>query len=129
MLKLMIGSGFLSPARAELPRSSNKVWSSVLSSTSNRLKSLARVSSVLCLGALAAACSSGSVPTTYDLSAPTSRIGGSAGVQISVNEPAALQSLSTQQILVKDQSGTISFLGAGQWADNLPRLIQTRLIN
>ena len=84
---------------------------------------------MLLLGALAAGCSSGSAPTTYDLSAPTSRIGGSAGVQISVNEPAALQSLSTQQILVKDQTGAISFLGAGQWADNLPRLIQTRLIN
>ena len=46
-----------------------------------------------------------------------------------VNEPAALQSLSSQQILVKDDSGAISFLGGGQWADNLPRLIQTRLIN
>ena len=67
---------------------------------------------MLLLGALAAGCSSGSAPTTYDLSAPTSRIGGSAGVQISVNEPAALQSLSTQQILVKDQTGAISFLGA-----------------
>ena len=101
----------------------------MLSSNSNRLKSLGRVTSVLLLGALAAGCSSGSAPTTYDLSAPTSRIGGSAGVQISVNEPAALQSLSTQQILVKDPTGAISFLGAGQWADNLPRLIQTRLIN
>jgi cholesterol transport system auxiliary component len=46
-----------------------------------------------------------------------------------VNEPAALQTLSTQQILVKDASGTVSFMGGAQWADNLPRLIQTRLIN
>ena len=46
-----------------------------------------------------------------------------------MNEPAALQTLSTQQILVKDASGSVSFLGGGQWADNLPRLIQTRLIN
>ncbi len=83
---------------------------------------------MLVLGALAAACSS-AAPTTYDLSAPTARIGGSAGLQISVNEPSALQSLSTQQILVKDATGAISFLGAGQWSDNLPRLIQTRLIN
>ena len=47
----------------------------------------------------------------------------------SSNEPAALQQLATQQILVKDASGSISFIGGGQWADNLPRLIQTRLIN
>jgi cholesterol transport system auxiliary component len=101
----------------------------VFFSKSNRLQSLGRASSVLLFGALAAGCSSGAAPTTYDLSAPTSRIGGSAGLQISVNEPAALQVLSTQQIIVKDATGAISFLGAGQWSDNLPRLIQTRLIN
>lgn len=78
---------------------------------------------------MAGACSSGPAPTTYDLSAPTSRISGSSGVQVLVAEPAALQSLSTQQIIVKDASGAISFLGGGQWSDNLPRLIQTRLIN
>jgi cholesterol transport system auxiliary component len=81
------------------------------------------------LAALAAACSSGPAPTTYDLSAPTSRIRGASGVQVLVNEPSAIQTLAAQQILVKDASGTISFLGEGQWADNLPRLIQTRLIN
>ena len=87
------------------------------------------MSSVLALAALVAACSSGPVPTTYDLSAPTSRIGGSSGLQISVNEPAALQVLSSQQLIVKDPTGAISFIGGGQWSDNLPRLIQTRLIN
>ena len=81
------------------------------------------------LAALAGACSSAPAPTTFDLSAPTARIRGAAGVQVLVAEPAALQSLSSQQILVKDTSGAISFLGGGQWADNLPRLIQTRLIN
>jgi cholesterol transport system auxiliary component len=84
---------------------------------------------VLVLAALTGACSSGSAPATFDLSAPSSRIRGASGVQVLVNEPAALQSLSTQQILVKDTSGSVSFIGGGQWADNLPRLIQTRLIN
>jgi cholesterol transport system auxiliary component len=81
------------------------------------------------LAVLAGACSSGPAPTTYDLSAPTARIRGAAGVQVLVNEPAALQMLSSQQILVKDASGAISFLGGGQWSDNLPNLIQARLIN
>lgn len=103
--------------------------SSVLSFNFNRVGSLGRVSCVLLLGVLSAGCSSGPAPTTYDLSAPTSRIGGSSGLQISVNEPSALQVLSTQQLIVKDQTGAISFLGGGQWSDNLPRLIQTRLIN
>lgn len=90
---------------------------------------LRRLMPVVLLAALAGACSSGPAPATYDLSAPTSRIRGAAGVQVLVNEPAALQTLSSQQILVKDASGSVSFIGGGQWADNLPRLIQTRLIN
>ncbi|WP_245439228.1 ABC-type transport auxiliary lipoprotein family protein [Microvirga aerophila] len=94
-----------------------------------QVRSLARLAPAMVLAALVCACSSGPAPTTFDLSAPTSRIGGTSGVQVLVAEPAALQTLSTQQILVKDASGTVSFLGGGQWSDNLPRLIQTRLIN
>ena len=103
--------------------------SSVSSPLIARACLLRRVAPVLVLAALTGACSSGPAPATYDLSAPTSRILGASGVQVLVNEPAALQQLSTQQILVKDASGSVSFIGGGQWADNLPRLIQTRLIN
>ena len=94
-----------------------------------RAWTLRRLAPALVLAALTGACSSAPTPATFDLSAPSSRIRGAAGVQVLVAEPAALQSLSTQQILVKDASGAISSLGGGQWADNLPRLIQTRLIN
>jgi cholesterol transport system auxiliary component len=81
------------------------------------------------LSCLAAACSSAPAPTTYDLSAPTSRIRGASGIQLLVAEPAAVQALAGQQIIVRDASGSITFLGGGQWADSLPRLVQTRLIN
>ncbi|MBM6594487.1 ABC-type transport auxiliary lipoprotein family protein [Microvirga pudoricolor] len=87
-----------------------------------------RLAPVLLLASLAGACSS-STPTTYDLSAPTAQIRGAAGRQILVATPAALQALSAQQIVVKDVSGTVTSLGDGQWADSLPSLIQTRLIN
>ena len=103
--------------------------SSVLLPQTERAFLLRRFAPVLVLAALTGACSSGPAPATYDLSAPSSRIRGAAGVQVLVNEPAALQQLATQQILVKDASGSVSFIGGGQWADNLPRLIQTRLIN
>jgi cholesterol transport system auxiliary component len=103
--------------------------SSVLSPLKDRACLFWSFAPVLVLAALTGACSSGPAPATYDLSAPTSRIRGASGVQVLVNEPAALQQLSTQQILVKDASGSVSFIGGGQWADNLPRLIQTRLIN
>jgi cholesterol transport system auxiliary component len=103
--------------------------SSVLTSLNDRACLLRHLAPVLVLAALTGACSSGPAPATFDLSAPTARIRGAAGVQVLVNEPAALQALSTQQILVKDASGSVSFIGEGQWADNLPRLVQTRLIN
>lgn len=88
-----------------------------------------RLAPALLLAFFTTACSSSPTPTTFDLSAPTARIGGGSGRQLLVNEPSALQSLATQQIIVKDVSGTITFLGDGQWSDTLPRLIQTRLIN
>jgi cholesterol transport system auxiliary component len=103
--------------------------SSVSNPPTDRAWLLRRFAPVLVLAALTGACSSGSAPATFDLSAPTARIRGAAGVQVLVAEPAALQTLSTQQILVKDASGSVSFIGGAQWADNLPRLIQTRLIN
>jgi cholesterol transport system auxiliary component len=89
---------------------------------------LRRAGPVALLTALSA-CSSGPAPITYDLSAPSGRVRGTVGAQFVVAEPAAVQVLASQQILVKDDAGTVSFLGAAQWADNLPRLIQARLIH
>ncbi|MGO4705765.1 ABC-type transport auxiliary lipoprotein family protein [Microvirga sp. 2MCAF38] len=105
-------------------------WSPVSLPTSKRTSRPTRsLASVLVLAALTGACSSGPAPTTFDLSAPTARIGGASDRQILINEPVAIEPLSGQQIIVKDVSGTITFLGGGQWSDNLPRLVQTRLIN
>jgi cholesterol transport system auxiliary component len=81
------------------------------------------------VGLLAGACSSGPAPTTYDLSAPSARVRGVVGVQVSVAPPAAVAALAGQQIIVKDAAGTITFLGNGQWADELPDLVQARLIH
>jgi len=80
------------------------------------------------LALLAAGCS-GPAPTTYDLSAATAHVRGSVAGQVVVAEPAAVQVLSNQQLIVKDATGTVSFLGSAQWADALPRLVQARLIH
>ena len=39
-----------------------------------------------------------------------------------------MQTLDSDRIIVKDSTGALSFLGGGQWADRVPRLVQTRLI-
>lgn len=106
----------------------------ILSALSHRLRCetapwLKVTGAAACLAMLVAGCSSGAAPTTYDLSAARARFGGSMPGQVLVTEPAAVQVLSTQQIIVKDAGGSISFLGSGQWADNLPRLVQARLIH
>ena len=78
---------------------------------------------------LLAGCGGGSAPTTYDLSAPRDfgRIGGGGGVLI-VAQPTAVQALDSDRLIVKDSSGALSFLGGAQWADRVPNLVQTRLI-
>ena len=90
-----------------------------------------RVWSLPCyaLAALVGACSSGPPPATFDLSAPAARVRSSLGLQVLVQEPAAVQALAGQQIIVRDASGAISFLGGAQWAASLPSLVQTRLVH
>ncbi len=78
---------------------------------------------------LLASCGGGAAPTTYDLSAPRDfgRIDGGGGVLI-VAQPTAVQALDSDRLIVKDSSGALSFLGGAQWADRVPNLVQTRLI-
>lgn len=78
---------------------------------------------------LLAGCGGGAAPTTYDLSAPRDfgRI-GSAGGALIVAQPSAVQALDSDRIIVKDSAGALSFLGGAQWADRVPSLVQTRLI-
>lgn len=73
-------------------------------------------------------CSSGSSPA-FDLTAPRgARSGGFVGGLLVVVEPTALEPLSNERIMARDAAGSISYIGGAQWADRLPRLFQTRLI-
>src|SRR3954453_9106908 len=88
-----------------------------------------RLLALAALAALASACSSGTPPTTFDLTAPRQKVrGGSVEGQVAVAEPVAIQVFEAERILVKDAANAVSFLGGGQWADRLPRLIQARIV-
>ena len=39
-----------------------------------------------------------------------------------------MQTLDSDRIIVRDSSGALSFLGGAQWADRVPKLVQTRLV-
>jgi cholesterol transport system auxiliary component len=92
-------------------------------------RAAARLALAAALAAAAPACSSGP-PTTFDLTAPSRKVGGGAVAgQVAVSEPVAIQVLEADRILVKDAAGAVSSLSDAQWADRLPRLIQARLIH
>ena len=74
-------------------------------------------------------CGGGPTPTTYDLTAPRDvGRGGGSRVALVVAEPTTVQTLDSDRIIVKDSSGALSFAGGAQWADRVPKLVQTRLI-
>jgi cholesterol transport system auxiliary component len=94
------------------------------------LKQALRAATVALAPIMLSACGggAGSLPT-FDLYAPRD-IGqtGTAYTQLTVNEPIVVQAFDSDRVVVKDQGGTISYLGGAQWVDKLPRLFQTRLI-
>ena len=78
---------------------------------------------------LLAGCGGGAAPTTFDLTAPSGfgRVGGS-GATLAVARPTTVQAFDSDRVIVKDSSGALSFVGGAQWADTVPALVQTRLI-
>lgn len=105
------------------------------SSTGNRPAARSRRTSVaLSLAALSLAtvltgCGGGSAPLTFDLAAlPGNARSGLSARALTVVEPVGLQPLEADRLIVREPGGSLSFLGGGQWADRLPRLIQTRII-
>lgn len=74
-----------------------------------------------------AGCASAPPPATFDLTAPRGPARARPAGQFVVAEPLSLLIYDGDRIVVR-QGGQVSVLKGGQWADRLPRLIQTRLI-
>ncbi|MGD0720971.1 MAG: ABC-type transport auxiliary lipoprotein family protein [Roseiarcus sp.] len=72
-------------------------------------------------------------PVSYNLSAaefPASQQPPSKALalQIALPEPTALVALETQKVLVAPRPGELQPLEDGQWADSIPRLVQTNMV-
>ncbi|WP_026379629.1 ABC-type transport auxiliary lipoprotein family protein [Afifella pfennigii] len=65
----------------------------------------------------------------YDLTAPAD-VGGRAGsaAQLLVPVPAALASLDTSRIAARPTPAELAYLPNAAWPDNLPRVLQARLV-
>ena len=83
---------------------------------------------LMCLGL--AGCAGSTPPLTYDIVATRSFAASpkSAKYQLVVSEPAAVQPLDTNRIMVKPSAGTVSYYKGVAWSDRLPRLVQTRMV-
>ncbi len=87
------------------------------------------LTATLLLAASLGGCGGGAAPLTFDLAAlPAGGRTAAAGRAIVVSEPVGIQPFEADLIIVRECAGSLSFLGGGQWADRLPRLIQTRII-
>ena len=65
---------------------------------------------------------------TYDLSAPQARPARALGLQIVVTQPSAIAPLNTDRIVVRSPTMGLTVLPGAQWSDQLPDLLQSRMI-
>jgi cholesterol transport system auxiliary component len=77
--------------------------------------------------ALALAACASPPPQTFDLSVPSGAV-RQRGTQLAIALPVGIQVLETDRIIVRSGDGSVTALPGVQWADNLPRLIQSRLV-
>lgn len=76
----------------------------------------------------ACALAGGRPDPTFDLQAPTDVPAGATNAQILVPPPSAVAVLNTERMVVRAETGELSYLPDAQWADKLPVLFQARLI-
>ncbi len=69
-------------------------------------------------------------PSVYDLDAAKEFPGldKTISTQMVVPDPTAILAFDTQKILIRTADGTYSDVKGGQWADNLPKLMQARIV-
>ncbi len=67
---------------------------------------------------------------TYDLSAPQtiSGVRGGTRAQILVKLPTSLKSIDSDRLIVKPSPAVVTYLGGAQWTDNVPKLVQAKLV-
>ena len=69
-------------------------------------------------------------PAIYDLAAATAfpQIAKTIKGHLVVPDPSAIILFDTQKILIRSGAGTYTNVNAAQWADNLPKLFQARIV-
>jgi cholesterol transport system auxiliary component len=95
----------------------------------------ARMRSIPVVGMLAGVlalggCAGPAALTTFTLTAPEQPVTSAMRLPglLLIALPTGIQLLTTDRIVVRDQGGALSYLPGVQWADQLPALIQSRMV-
>ncbi|WP_029029231.1 ABC-type transport auxiliary lipoprotein family protein [Salinarimonas rosea] len=90
------------------------------------------LAAALALGSvgLLAGCASAPALVTYGLAAPVERVSAPMRLPglVLIVEPSAIELYSTERVVVREPDGALSYLPGVQYADQLPALVQTRLV-
>lgn len=79
--------------------------------------------------AILAGCASSTPLDTFSLSTTQVQVAQKRkNVQILVPTPAALKALDSENIVIHDAPGSITYLKGAQWGDRLTNLVQARLV-
>ena len=73
-------------------------------------------------------CAGGPTPETFDLTSPANFASRAPRGQLVVAEPVATLPVDSDRLVIRTGPETVAYLSGAQWADRLPRLVQTRLI-
>jgi cholesterol transport system auxiliary component len=84
----------------------------------------------LLLALSVSACASSKKLDTFDLTSASPDVSSpkKQGRQILIAAPSALKALDGENIVVRSGPNSISFLKGAQWADRLPNIVQSRLV-
>ncbi|WP_181702328.1 ABC-type transport auxiliary lipoprotein family protein [Chthonobacter albigriseus] len=98
-----------------------------------RPSGLLRAAAALTAAAFLSACASlggGSPADIFDIRAPETfnGIGGRTSAQLLVPTPSALEALATNRVVVRPTPAQIAYYPKSTWSDDLPALVQTKLV-
>lgn len=83
---------------------------------------------VILAGAALSGCGGGAAPETFQLSAPKAFSARALRGQLVIAEPSATLPVDSDRIVVRTGPEAVAYLAGAQWADRLPRLVQTQMI-
>lgn len=93
-------------------------------------RGLRRLFAIIALSGFVAACGAAPALTVFTLSAPEERITAARNLPglLLIAEPTTIQILNSERIVVRGGDGSLSYLPGAQWADQLPALVQSRMV-